>query len=206
MVMPGSRATTWSTTTTWPPRSACASRATRGPDFDPAAAPSVAAADWPEERLRKAHRNYAMAYVRTAIPAAIQVFGPVEAVHLVGLAGRLVGMQFDGEVAACAGLGGRSAKDFADWMAAVARAQGDAVAGAEAGGAPGEGMFAQSSWALMRGVPDLHAAAFACWNALWEGALAAHDRRLELVPVRRLDLGDGAFEWRIRPRRPVVVP
>lgn len=176
------------------------------PDFDPAAAPSVAAVDWPEERLRKAHRNYAMAYVRTAIPVAIQVFGPVEAVHLVGLAGRLVGMQFYGEVAACAGLGGRSAKDFADWMAAVARAQGDAVAGAEAGGAPGEGRFAQSSWALMRGVPDLHAAAFACWNALWEGALAAHDRRLELVPVRRLDLGDGAFEWRIRPRRPVVVP
>ena len=176
------------------------------PDFDPASAPWVAAADWPAERLRKAHRNYAMEYVRTAIPVAIQLFGPVDAVHLVGMAGRLVGMQFHGEMAACAGLGGRSAADFAAWMAAIARAQGDRVVSAGADGAPGEAVFAQSSWALMRGLPDLHAAGFACWNALWEGALAAHDRRLELVPLRRLDLGDGAFEWRIRPRRRVVTP
>ena len=175
------------------------------PDFDPASAPWVAAADWPAERLRKAHRNYAMEYVRTAIPVAIQLFGPVDAVHLVGMAGRLVGMQFHGEMAACAGLAGRSAADFAAWMAAIARAQGDRVVSAGADGTPGEAVFAQSSWALMRGLPDLHAAGFACWNALWEGALAAHDRRLELVPLRRLDLGDGVFEWRIRPRRRVVV-
>ena len=58
----------------------------------------------------------------------------------------------------------------------------------------------------MRGLPDLHEAAFGCWSALWEGALSAHNRRLELVPVRRLDLGDGAFEWRIRPRRRAVAP
>jgi hypothetical protein len=177
------------------------------PDFDPAAAPWVDAASWPAERLRKAHRNYAMEYVRTAIPAAIGLFGAADATHLVGLAGRLVGMQFYGEVAARAGTSGASAADFAAWMAAVARAQGDAVASADAAAAaPGEARFAQSTWALMRGPPDLHEAAFGCWNALWEGALAAHNRRLELVPVRRLDLGDGAFEWRIRPRRAVVTP
>jgi hypothetical protein len=70
--------------------------------------------------------------------------------------------------------------------------------------AQGEDHVAQSSWALMRGLPDLHPAAFACWNALWEGLLAAHDPRLELAVERRLDLGDGGFAWRIRPRRHVV--
>jgi hypothetical protein len=58
----------------------------------------------------------------------------------------------------------------------------------------------------MRGARDLHPAAFACWNALWDGLLAAHDPRLELAVERRLDLGDGAFAWRIRSRRrPVAV-
>jgi hypothetical protein len=176
------------------------------PDFDPGAAPWVAASEWPAERLRKAHRNYAMEYVRSAVPEAIQLFGPADAAHLVGTAGRLVGMQFHGEVAALAGLGGATAADFAAWMDAVARAQGDTVAFAGAADVPGEARFAQSSWALMRGLPDLHEAAFACWSALWDGALSAHNRRLELVPVRRLDLGDGTFEWRIRPRRRAVAP
>ncbi len=163
------------------------------------------AAAWPAERLREAHRNYAMEYVRTAIPAVIGLFGAADATHLVGLAGRLVGMQFYGEVAARAGIGGGSAADFAAWMARVARAQGDTVSAA-APTVPGEARVVQSTWALMRGLPDLHEAAFICWNALWEGALAAHNRRLELVPIRRLDPGDGAFEWRIRPRRAVVAP
>jgi hypothetical protein len=172
----------------------------QAPVFDPAGAPWVAADAWPAERLRKAHRNYAMEYVRTAIPAAIQIFGAAEATNLVGLAARLVGMQFHEEVARAAGVEGRDAAAFAAWLAAVAAAQGDAVLEAGAAG-PGEARFALGSWALMRGVPDRPEAAFACWSALWEGALAAHDRRLELVPLRRLDLGDPCFEWLIRPRR-----
>jgi hypothetical protein len=115
-------------------------------------------------------------------------------------------MQFYAEVAACAGISGTGAADFAAWMSTVARAQGDAVAEAATPATPGEATVAQTTWALMRGLPDLHEATFACWNALWEGALAAHNRRLELLPVRRLDLGDGAFEWRIRARRPARAP
>ena len=38
----------------------------------------------------------------------------------------------------------------------------------------------QLTWTLMRGVPGLHGAAFDAWNSLWQGALAAHKRRLEL--------------------------
>ena len=38
------------------------------PPFDPSRAPAL---DWPAERLAKAHRAYAMEYVRSALPASI---------------------------------------------------------------------------------------------------------------------------------------
>jgi hypothetical protein len=173
-------------------------RAEEAPPFDPAAAPWVEASVWPAERLRKAHRSYAMEYLRTAIPAAIDLFGAAEATALLGLALRQVGMQWHQELASAAGIAGRGATDFAALLAAIATAQGDRVT------TQGDDHVAQSSWALMRGTRDLHPAAFTCWNALWQGLLAAHDPRLELAVERRLDLGDGAFAWRIRPRRRLV--
>ena len=84
-------------------------RAEEAPPFDPAAAPWVEASAWPAERLRKAHRNYAMEYLRTAIPAAIDLFGAAEATALLGLALRQVGMQWHQELAAAAGIAGRGA-------------------------------------------------------------------------------------------------
>jgi hypothetical protein len=157
----------------------------------------VEASAWPAERLQKAHRNYAMEYLRTAIPSAIDLFGAAEATALLGLALRQVGMQWHQDLAGAAGVTGRGAGDFAALLAAIGAAQGDRVTQHADG-------VEQSSWALMRGARDLHPAAFACWNALWEGLLAAHDPRLDLVVERRLDLGDGAFAWRIRPRRRLV--
>lgn len=168
------------------------------PPFDPAAAPWMEASAWPAERLRKAHRNYAMEYLRTAIPAAIHLFGAAEATALLGLALRQVGMQWHADLAAAAGIAGRGAADFAELLAVIATAQGDRLT------ERGEDRVAQASWTLMRGLPDLHPAAFACWNALWEGLLAAHDPRLELAVEHRLDLGEAVFAWRIRPRRRAV--
>ena len=80
-------------------------------------------------------------------------------------------------------------------LVALARAQGDEAE------VVAPGVVRQRSWALMQGVPDPHPAAFACWNGLLEGALAAHDRFAELQVAARLDLGDPCFEWRIVPRR-----
>ena len=40
------------------------------------------------------------------------------------------------------------------------------------------------------------------WNGMLEGLLAVHDRFLVLDVRRRLDRGDAAFEWEIRPRGP----
>jgi hypothetical protein len=167
------------------------------PEFDPARAPMLPSASWPVARLRKARRNYAIAYVRTAVPAAIQLFGPDEAVALLGLTGRLIGMQFYAQTARGLGLVPGEG-DFRRFMLALAAAQDDA---AELDGADG---VRQTGWRAMRGVADLHPAAFACCNGLLEGALAAHDRRLELRVEGRQDLGDAAFVWRIGRRRTVV--
>ena len=164
------------------------------PRFDATLAPGLASDAWPQARIKKAKRNYALAYVRTAIPAAIQLWGAAEASQLLGLTGRLIGMQFYRQTAAAL-----PCSDFAAFMVALARAQGDEAEVVAAG------VVRQSSWALMRGVGDLHPAAFACWNGLLEGALAAHDRFAALRVTARLDLGDGYFEWQVVPRRSALV-
>ena len=178
-------------------------RGEEAPDFDPALAPTLPTADWPQERLQKAKRNYAMEYVRTALPELIALRGPHEAAWLAGITGRLIGMQFYAETAAAMGLPDRGdAADFARFMVALAQAQGDdATLLQDAAGAG----VRQSTWKLMAGLPDLHHAAFDAWNCLLEGALSAHNRRLDLRLARRLDQGDDAYEWRIVPRATVQV-
>jgi hypothetical protein len=53
----------------------------------------------------------------------------------------------------------------------------------------------------MSGMRAPHPVLFDVWNALCEGALAVHNRRLALVVRRRLDFGDDTFEWWVRTRR-----
>ena len=60
----------------------------------------------------------------------------------------------------------------------------------------------QHTWRLMQGVASPSPAVFDSWNALWQGALSVHNRRLSLEGRRRLDQGDPCFEWRVRPRLP----
>lgn len=165
------------------------------PPFDPAQAPTLPTEDWPARRRRKAGRNYAMEYVRTALPRLIALRGPAEGAWLGNLTGRLIGMQFYAATAAALGLPERGdAADFARFLVALARAQGDEAEQIGDGGPPG---VRQRTWKLMDGVTGLHPAAFDAWNGLLEGALATHDRRLALRVSGRPDQGDAAFEWRV---------
>jgi len=167
------------------------------PDFDPARAPRLEGAHWPAERLRKIERNYAMDYVRSILPELVRLVGPAEARHLGGVTGTLIGMQYYAETAALLGVTGDTAADFAAYVRAMATAQGDHV---EIGEDGGEAVIRQTTWRLMTGVAERPPALFDVWNALWEGALAVHNRRLALVVRRRMDFGDDAFEWRVRGR------
>ncbi len=162
----------------------------RAPDFDPAAAPHLDSANWPEERLRKVERAYAMEYVRTLLPTMLELFGSQETRALLGRAARLIGMQFYDETADLIGVMPGDAHAFATWLATIAAAQGESVEVLEQGGAP---LVVQRGWRLMEGLGALGDDAFAAWNALWEGALAVHNRRLKLIAARR----DGGIVWRL---------
>ena len=162
--------------------------------FDLDAMPTLDASDWPEERVRKALRNYAMQYVRNLLPEIVRVFGPLEGANLGRSAARLIGMQYYRETAEMLGVTQTGPSGFAAFMTALGAGQGDEMSTEEAGGTL---VVRQHTWKLMRRVAPLDDAVFEAWNGLWEGALAVHDRSLHLAVTRRLDRGDNCFEWRL---------
>lgn len=159
------------------------------PPFDPARVPALAPADWPTDRLAKAHRGYAMEYIRSSLPELVQAFGPDTARFLGVGAGRLVGMQMYDETVAGLGLAGvpRDPAGFGQVMLALTEAQGDqAVLSLDADGV----VVRQDGWRLMDGVADAGPVVLECWAALLEGLAAAHHPRMSLTR-------DG-FTWRCR--------
>ena len=168
------------------------------PEFDPEAAPKLDSSLWPAERLAKAHRNYAMEYVRSLLPEALHQFGPQDSVHLIGGAARLIAMQLYAETAHSLDVTGTDAASFAQFWTRLGAAQGDEVTVEPDGSAL---ILRQPGWSLMRGVPERHhPALFDCWNALMEGALAAHNHRLRAQVLRRPDETSGEISWRIGPQ------
>jgi hypothetical protein len=154
------------------------------PRFDAARAPRLPSADWPEDRVAKAKRGYAMTYCRTAVQAAIDVFGARDGGALLAHAARLVGMQHVHATAAALG-----AQDFAGFMVALAQAEGDA---ARAEPQPdGSVVVRRDGCALLRGIADPHPAMQQAWEAMLHGALAGWDRFARLEKV-------GALAWRVR--------
>ena len=155
------------------------------PDFDAAKAPRLDMADWPQERLKKVERAYAMEYVRSLIPTMLDLFGPDETRAQLGRAARLIGLQLYDDTAALMGIEPGAPEAFAAYVGQFAAAQGEDV---EVDGV----VVRQAGWKLMRGLAPGEAG-FRAWNALFEGALAVHNRRLRLATTRA---GDG-IEWRI---------
>jgi hypothetical protein len=152
------------------------------PDFDPAQAPRLETATWPEERLRKAYRNYAMDYLRTALPVAIELFGPAEGLHLTGLAARLIGMHYHDRVMEILGRPAR----FLDAFALLLAGQGDQVLLARRDD-DATGVVRQESLRLTRGLEHPPNEVLDAWAELWRGVVAAHDRRLRLDVERTAD-------------------
>jgi hypothetical protein len=167
----------------------------RCPPFRADLAPRVPEASWPQERLRKVLRNYAMEYITSILPETIAVLGPEEGGHIAGAAARLVGMQTFDEVTALLGGVEPGATGFAAAFARLARGQGDdAVLQAEGARAT----VRQTTWRLMAEREALSPSVFDAWNELWVGAALAHDRFTRLEVVERRDRGDASWCWRFR--------
>lgn len=165
------------------------------PDFDPDQAPRLPTDTWPAARLAKAHRNYAMEYVRSAYPVALQLWGPDAAGHHLRMAARLIGMQFFHETAR--GLGGDYGSDaagFAAFVRDLAQAQGDAATVQ----ARDDGHHViQQGWAFMQDMPVFHECLAYAWNGLLEGALQAHNRRLRMDFRHRRTHDGHTLEWTV---------
>lgn len=95
------------------------------PPFDRRNAPQLPETNWPEDRLQKVLRNYAMEYITSIIPETVAVLGPDEGGHLAAAAARLVGMHTYDEVAALLGGVDPGAAGFAAAFARLATGQGD---------------------------------------------------------------------------------
>ena len=95
------------------------------PRFDPDEAPTLPRDVWPPQRLAKAHRDYAMEYVRTSLPVAAALFGPHDAGDMLAFVGKLIGMQYGREPFAAFGVAPRDAGEFTDFLVRLFHAQGD---------------------------------------------------------------------------------
>jgi hypothetical protein len=106
---------------------------TRSPDFDPQTAPRLDPALWPEDRLVKAKRNFALGYVEDAVEAAIEMYGVHQAAALIAHAARLVAIQFFGEFKAIFGAPGDKAADLVAVLHALSTLAGETCTATPAG-------------------------------------------------------------------------
>ena len=164
----------------------------RCPPFRADLAPRLPENTWPEERLQKVLRNYAMEYITSIVPETIRVLGPEEGGHLAGAAARLVGMHTFDEVAALLGGVEAGAAGFAEAFARMSRGQDD---DAELHLEGPRASVRQTSWRLMAEREAPSPAVFDAWNELWIGAALAHDRFMRVEVTERRDRGDAHWCW-----------
>jgi hypothetical protein len=163
------------------------------PMFDAAKAPALPVSSWPKPRLEKAYRNYAMEYVRTAAPVAVQLFGPGDAGYLLQRTGKLIGMQYFDEIARGFGSSGGRAQNFETFLRVLFDAQDDAATVSASGGAF---EIKQQTWKLMDGVTDYHPACAKVLEGLFEGLAAGCGRGIA-VSMKPAAGGAPPFVWSI---------
>ena len=162
--------------------------------FRPGERPPGPAADlpvpsWDPVRLAKVERNYSMNYIHTILPAMTEVLGPADTRTVATVVGHQIGMQFHPAVMGL--LGG--AGEFGDRFARLLTGHGPA---SELDDAGAHARVRLGDWRLFDAA-TVHPVVFEGWNALWEGLAMMEEQRL--VVLQRLDMGDPAFEWEIRP-------
>lgn len=145
----------------------------RCPRIDRASMPQLEQHAWPALRQAKAYRNYAMEYVRNALPLLSELLGTDSALDVGCRAGRLVGMQLYADIAERLGVVADDAGAFASLFADLLTAAGDTVS-------RDGNRVRRSAWRLFGDAPPAPGLA-KLWRAPYAGLLAAHNRFLALA-------------------------
>ena len=153
------------------------------PPIDKTTLPALDSDIWPKERKAKAYRNYAMAYMRTALPIVLDILGPKEG-HKIGcLTAKQIGMQMYRELSQIFDIRDDSKMAFADFMSRFLTLSGDSILRNE------NEQLTRKKWRLFPG--NYHPFATSCQISLFDGLLAAHNRFLAL----RANIRDGTTEF-----------
>ena len=146
------------------------------PRIDLTRLPQLDAARWPEERRAKAYRNYAIEYIRNALPVLTELLGPEEARYIGRICGLQIGMHSYDAIAADLDVNDRSAEAFAELLTKLLIAAGEE---ARRDGTT----VVQNGWRLFD-QDAIHPAVFDQWLAGFEGLLSVHDRFARLDASR----------------------
>ena len=124
------------------------------PVYKPGLAPMLDSNDWPEERLQKAQRNYAMTYMRSLLPELVALFGPLDAAYLGAGSAEIIARQCYADVAQALAVEPGGPAGFAALMQRLGVASGDEVEVINQGE---QVLVRQTGWRLMQDQP-LHPA------------------------------------------------
>ena len=141
----------------------------RPPAFDPTAQPAPPAAQWNQERLAKANRNYAMDYVRNGIQALSEVIGAARTRELGRRAARLTGLQNFPALARAVDAKEGGVRAAAEFLERVMAGMGDDCTIDQDGTRL---RVTQTGLRIVRGLEGAaRAAVLDCWIELWRGAI-----------------------------------
>ena len=152
------------------------------PDFTRHAQPSLPEADWNEERLEKANRNYALEYLRNGLAALAAVLGSERTREHARHAARLIGLQYQAETAALVGAVDGDLDEAVAYLVRMFEGMGDTVAVTHNGDAR---RLEHRGLRIVRDLPAEEADLLLdCWCELFRGAMAAQ-RTMKTLDVRR---------------------
>ncbi len=138
--------------------------------------PKPPAAQWDEERLAKANRNYAVEYIRNGISTLTEVIGEEKTLEYGRLAARLIGAQYYAELAETLAIEDAGIASAVEYLAKLFSAMGDTVE------AEGDNLVTRGGLRILRGLEEGSARTlFACWTELWAGAMSSRREMIDLT-------------------------
>lgn len=149
---------------------------------------------WPEERLKKANRNYAMDYIRNGLIELKALLGDELTTELGGKAARLIGLQYLAQTRDIIGVADGDLTTASDYLSKMFSGLGDRV---EVQAGLDEITLTQHDPRIVRGMEgDERNTVLSIWIELWHGALSSF-RQMKTAEV---DIGDDQIRWVIRER------